>query len=186
MQHRFDETKTTQAAARFLRLAGGQLNYMLLIKLLYMLDREALLRWGRPVSFDTFFSMYLGPMLSTVHDLVTEPPIPQEDSIWNKVISSPENYNVKLKKDIGTERLSEAEDELIDQLFAKYGAPYKDRPFDLVNLLHKILPEWKKVEKGERLPLDIKDILLAGNKSAEDIRAIEDELESLGIIRAFA
>jgi len=186
MQHRFDETKTTQAAARFLRLAGGELNYMLLIKLLYMLDREALLRWGRPVTFDTFYSMYLGPMLSTVHDLVTEPPIPQEDSIWNEVISSPGNYSVKLMKEIGTERLSEAEDELIDQLFAKFGGPYKDTPFDLVNLLHSTLPEWKKVEKGERLPLAIKDILLAGKKSAEDIQAIEDELEGLGIMRMFA
>ncbi|SRR6266404_1094115 len=186
MQHRFDETKTTQAAARFLRLAGGELNYMLLIKLLYMLDREALLRWGRPVSFDSFYSMYLGPMLSTVHDLITEPPIPQEENLWNNVISSPDNYSVKLLKDIGTENLSEDEDELIDQLFAKFGEPYKNKPFELVELLHKNLPEWKKVEKGERLPLAIKDILLAGKKSAEDIRAIEDELESLGIMKAFA
>lgn len=103
MQLCFDETKTTQAAARFLRLAGGELNYMLLIKLLYLLDREALLRWGRPVSFDTFYSMSLGPVLSTVHDLITEPPVPQHESVWNKVISSPENYCVKLLKDLGTD-----------------------------------------------------------------------------------
>jgi hypothetical protein len=31
---RFNEKKTTQAAARFLSLAGGRMNYMLLIKLL--------------------------------------------------------------------------------------------------------------------------------------------------------
>jgi Protein of unknown function (DUF4065) len=186
MQLRFDETKTTQAAARFLRLAGGELNYMMLIKLLYLLDREALLRWGRPVSFDTFYSMSLGPVLSTVLDLITEPPIPQHESVWNKVISSPENYRVKLLKEIGTDDLSEAEDALIDELFEKFGEPYKDRPFALVDLLHKKLPEWKKVEKGERLPLDIRDILLAGYKSAEDILAIEEELESLGIMSAFA
>ncbi len=186
MQHRFDEKKATQAAARFLRLAGGELNYMLLIKLLYMLDREALLLWGRPVSFDTFYSMSLGPVLSTVHDLITQPPIPQEENLWNEVISSPTNYRVKLLKGIDTDNLSEAEDELIDQLYTKFGEPYKNWPFALVDLLHATLPEWKKVEKGERLPLEIKDILLAGNKSADDIRAIEDELESLGIMKAFA
>jgi hypothetical protein len=186
MQLDFDETKTTQAAARFLGLAGGELNYMLLIKLLYLLDREALLRWGRPVSFDTFYSMSLGPVLSTVHDLITEPPIPQHESVWNKVVSSPENYRVKLLKDIGTDDLSESEDALIDELFAKYGEPYKNKPFALVDLLHKELPEWKKVERGKRLPLDIRDILLAGHKSAEDIMAIEEELESLGIMRVFA
>jgi hypothetical protein len=186
MQCRFDEIKTTQAAARFLRLAGGELNYMLLIKLLYLLDREALLNWGRPVSYDSFYSMFLGPMLSTVHDLITEPPIPQEYSIWNRTISSPENYRVKLIRDIGNDQLSEAEDELIESLFSKFGEPYKNKPFALVDLLHEILPEWKKAEKGERFPLEIRDILKAGHKSAEDIKAIEDELESLGIMRAFA
>jgi hypothetical protein len=34
LARRFNEKKTTQAAARFLALAGGRMNYMLLIKLL--------------------------------------------------------------------------------------------------------------------------------------------------------
>jgi hypothetical protein len=186
MQPRFDEVKATQAAARFLRLAGGELNYMLLIKLLYLLDREALLKWGKPVTFDVYYSMHLGPVLSTVLDLLTEPPIPQEQNIWNNVISSPRNYTVRLVHDIGTDNLSESEDELIDQVFRQFGEPYKNQPFALVDWLHEHLPEWKKVQKGERQPLEIKDILTAGNKSAEDIRAIEDELESLSIMRAFA
>ncbi len=186
MPPRFDEDKATQAAARFLRLAGGKLNYMLLIKLLYLLDREALLKWGKPVTFDAYYSMHLGPVLSTVLDLITEPPIPQEQNIWNRIISSPENYTVGLIQDIGTENLSENEDELIDQLFAQFGEPYKNRPFGLVDWLHEHLPEWKKVEKGGRQPLAIQDILIAGKKSPEDIQAIEDELESLGNMRAFA
>lgn len=44
--YRFDEMKATQAAALFLELAGGRENYTKLIKLLYLLDREALIRQG--------------------------------------------------------------------------------------------------------------------------------------------
>jgi hypothetical protein len=43
-----DPEKATEAAAKFLKLRGGRMSYLKLIKLLYLLDREALLRWGRP------------------------------------------------------------------------------------------------------------------------------------------
>src|ERR1022692_1541243 len=42
------------------------MNYMLLIKLLYLLDRRALSLWGRPVTGDDYFSMKYGPVLSEV------------------------------------------------------------------------------------------------------------------------
>ena len=54
MRMRFNEKKATQAAARFLRLCKGCMNYMKLIKLLYIADREALLRWGRPITTDAY------------------------------------------------------------------------------------------------------------------------------------
>ena len=46
----FNEAKATQAAARLLFLRGGTMSYVKLIKLLYLADREALIRWGRPVT----------------------------------------------------------------------------------------------------------------------------------------
>jgi uncharacterized phage-associated protein len=64
MKPRFNEQKATQAAARFLKLANGKMNYLKLIKLLYLLDRESLNRRGRPVTGDQYYSMKLGPVLS--------------------------------------------------------------------------------------------------------------------------
>ena len=52
MQMAFDEVKATQIAALFLKMAGRELKYLALIKLLYKLDREALRRWGLPVTTD--------------------------------------------------------------------------------------------------------------------------------------
>jgi hypothetical protein len=177
MQPPFNEVKTTQAAGRFLQLAGGKLNYMVLIKLLYMLDRAALLEWGRPITFDEYFSLKHGPALSEGHDLITEETPPFQRNYWSEHISDPVDRSVELRADAGGESLSEAEEELIQFVFKEF-ASYLNRPFDLVDLLHRTLPEWKEVKSG-RVPLPYRDILLAGKKSPDDAAAIERELESL-------
>ncbi len=179
MQLPFNEVKATQAAGRFLQLAGGSLNYMVLIKLLYMLDRASFIKWHRPVTFDEYYSMKQGPVLSEVHDLITEQSDPFQRSYWSEHISAPSNYSVTLHSATDTDALSEAEEELIQSVFAEY-APYLSRPFDLVELLHKTLPEWKETKSG-RVSLPHRDILEAANKSQEEIAAIEEELENLGI-----
>ena len=188
MRHPFNEEKTTQAAAKFLVLAGGQINYMLLIKLLYLLDRTSLIRWGRPVSFDEFYSMSWGPVLSNVHDLITEMPAPHHESAWARAISEPSNYVVALRENVkvGDEKLSEAEEELIGEIFAEYGAKYLSDPFRLVDRLHQELPEWKQVERGQREWIDVEEILQAGHRNQNEIKNIKDELDNLGTIKAFA
>jgi len=175
MQLRFNEKKTTQAAARFLKQSQGRMNYMKLMKLLYLADRGALLNWGRPITGDPYFSMKLGPILSAVHDLVTEVPCPDEERFWTAHISPPSNYEVELRADPGNDELSRAEEKLIDEVFPAYG---NYDPFDLVELLHKTLPEWKEIKSG-RVPLDYREILRVGELSPETIEEIESELDNL-------
>jgi uncharacterized phage-associated protein len=180
MQPRFNQKKTTQAAARFLKLANGRMNYMKLIKLLYLTDRGAFLRWGRPVSGDKYFLMKLGPILSEVHDLITEVPCPSDESFWTAHISPLSDYEVELKAEPGNDELSKAEEMLIDEIFAAYGH-YK--PFDLVDLLHKTLPEWKEIKSG-RMPLEYREILQVGGIPNEVIEEIESELDGLRLIES--
>ena len=70
MERLFDEKKATQAAACFLKLADGGLNYMVLIKDLYLADRQALAGWGRSITNDKYYSMKCGPVLSNVLDQI--------------------------------------------------------------------------------------------------------------------
>jgi hypothetical protein len=178
MQLPFNEVKTTQAAGRFLQLAGGKLNYMVLIKLLYMLDRASIVKWHRPVTFGEYYSMKNGPVISEVRDLITEMVPPVEQGYWSQYISEPAaDRSVALRSGTDTDALSEAEEELIQTVFRAY-EQYLSKPFELVDLLHKILPEWKEVTSG-RVPLPLRDILAAENKSQEEIEATEQELESL-------
>ena len=185
MQLRFNEKRTTQAAGRLLSMRENRsLNYMLLIKLLYLVDRESLLRWGSPLTGDDYYSMEFGPILSKTHDLITEMRPPEENSFWAKHIQR-SNYDVKLVDDPGDDELSDADDALLKEIFDKYRDYYDGNPFVFVDYLHSIIPEYKQVEKGERIPLDYHDMLVAGNKPIEEIRAIESELKNIGWVQQF-
>jgi uncharacterized phage-associated protein len=158
----FDQAKAAQAAGVFLHLAGGRLHYMVLIKLLYLADRESLLRSGSPITHDTYYTMKTGPVLNSVHDLLTHA-LPGEVSAWSKSISRPTIYEVALWSDPGTDLLSGKEEEIIRNVFKRYRI-YIRRPVDFVKLLHQILPEIVRVEDG-RVPLEIASILQAQLKA---------------------
>lgn len=172
MNIRFDEAKATQAAAYFLGLRGGQMHYIKLIKLLYLADRAALLRWGAPISTDRHVSMDNGPVLSKVLSLITdECPKP----VWSEYISVPlGEYEVRLLKPGATDRLSRAEENLMREIFDLYG--HRNR-WDLIdNVMHK-LPEWQN-PNGSAIPITFRDILKAGGESEDEIHAVLKELRS--------
>src|ERR1035441_10218808 len=114
----FNEAKATQAATQFLRLRGGRISYIKLIKLLYLADREALIRWGCPITTDRYVSMDIGPVVSRIYDLIRDEPPPSFVRVWLKFISHPDNYKVRLLSDPGNSELSSRERELIDEVYA--------------------------------------------------------------------
>ena len=175
----FNERRATEAAARFLKLRGGRMKYLKLVKLLYFLDREALLRWGMPVTTDQYVSMDNGPVVSRIYDLMLEELPPGTDSIWRRNISVPNDWDVTLIAEPEPAELSPAEDALIDEIFARYG---KMNRWDLVRLSHD-LPEWQD-PKGSAIPIAYKDILRAGGKTEAEIAAIEAELDALATTEA--
>jgi hypothetical protein len=180
----FNEKRTTQAAAQFLRMADGRLPYLVLLKFLYLLDRAALLRWGSPITGDTYYSMRWGPLLEKTHDLITEdqPDDEARASFWKNHIEQ-RGFDVALVSDPGDDELSKADDELISEVFEKAFAKFKELKYDRFRFcehLHAVLPEYKTAEKGQRFPLDYHDILVAGKKEPEEIKEVEELLATLG------
>ncbi|MBI3322650.1 MAG: SocA family protein [Candidatus Omnitrophica bacterium] len=183
MNLRFDEKKTTQAAARLLKLGGGTMSYLKLIKLLYFVDREALARWSRPVTFDKYFSMPHGQVLSNTLDLIDEgvPPGQESQSYWLQHISVPENFDVKLKKqNPPADELSDAEVALIDEIHKQYGHLSK---WDLRDLHHK-LPEYVDPD-GSCVRTEYRDILRAVGRTDAEIVSILADLNHLEAISTF-
>lgn len=176
---RFNERRATEAAAKFLKLRGGKMSYLKLIKLLYLLDREALLRWGRPVTTDRYVSMDNGPVVSRIYDLIRDEPAPGTDPVWRHFISAPSNYQVELIAEPANEELSRAEEALIEEIFTKYGHLSR---WDLVKLSHE-LAEWQDPQ-GSAIPIEYRDILRAGKKTESEIAAVLSELEALAAAEA--
>jgi len=156
------------------------MSYLKLIKLLYWVDRSALLEWGRPVTTDNYASMPHGPVVSRIYNLITEGVRPGEEGPWHRHISEPKNYEVSLLSDPGTDELSEAEEQLIDRIFAEHG---KKSRWELRDQSHS-LPEWEDPD-GSALPIEYHDILIRNGKTAIEAKVVEDELEGLALAQMF-
>lgn len=170
-----NEVKTTQDAALFLKLNDGKLNYMKLIKLMYLADREALSRWERPLTGDSYFSMKNGPILSNVLDWISSGKPPGEELYWTRHISNPTEYNVSLKKDPGESELSKREIDLIKEIDEKYK---EFNQWEMVDICHKILPEWEN-PGATSIPIKIEDILKTTGKTDREIFLIEEDIANL-------
>jgi uncharacterized phage-associated protein len=176
MKPKFREEKATQLAALLLKMRGGKMHYLKLIKLMYLIDREALLRWGRPVTFDNFVSMDNGTVLSQTYDLIMGGNRLGVDEVWRRFISAPQGYEIALENVPEFDELSKAEVELVEAVFEKFGRMSR---WDLVAFTHT-LPEWTD-PKGSSLPIDYKEVLKAGEKSEQEIFEILSDLEEAAL-----
>ncbi|MFQ6117800.1 MAG: Panacea domain-containing protein [Candidatus Bipolaricaulia bacterium] len=171
MRSCFEEKKATEMAAYLLEKSGGKMYYLQLIKLLYIADREALRRWGYPLTGDSYFSLPHGPVPSRIKDLVTDDPQFSGSKFWTSYIRT-ENYEVKLQRKAPLGSLSQADIELLDEIFDKYGQLER---FELADMTHEF-PEWQDPQ-GSRIPITYEEILRAVGRE-EDAEELVEEIES--------
>jgi uncharacterized phage-associated protein len=172
----YREDRATQAAARLIELHGGSMNVMKLIKLLYFLDRTALIRWGRPITFDFYFSLNHGPILSVTLNNIDAQPGPYAPTYWSKFIGERRGYDVELVEKAPMDQLSPAEESLVNEIFDTYGGMDQ---WQLSELSHR-LPEWMYPE-GSNRPIAIEDILRGEDFSEEEVANIVEGLEAEGV-----
>ncbi len=174
MQLQYREDKATQAAARLLSLHGGTMNHMKLIKLLYFADRRMLLQCGRPISFDWYYSLPHGPVLSFTLNKINAEPDPEGGSYWHEYISERQDNEVSLLVDrVPNDQLSPAEEQTLDAVFAEFGSKTQ---WELRDLSHQ-LPEWQDPH-GSSVPIEIRDILVGEGLSEEDAQEIVEALSA--------
>lgn len=161
----FREDKTTQMAARFLTLAQGRLPYILLMKMLYLADKQMLLKWGSPITYDRWIAMQYGPVLSATFDLIKSKT--GQSTYWAAYIAT-EDYDAVLKTSPGDDDLSDAEDTIISQIFNEFG--HKDQ-WEVVKLTHG-LPEWDD-PGSTSVPISYERVLEdSGLFSRQDVKSI--------------
>src|SRR6266478_244365 len=135
---KLDILKTVQAMALLLKATNrSRLEYLSLLKMLYIADRESLADVVRPITGDAAVAMENGPVLSGVYDLVNAN-VPDNDlQLWTHHLHR-DNYHLELIRDPGVDQLTPYE----QRKLAEVARRYKDCDGkDLIRITHD-LPEW--------------------------------------------
>lgn len=179
MVFHFRFQKAIQAAAFLLQRQRGEMNYMRLLKLLYIADRESLKETGYPITGDHVIAMPRGPVLNHVYDLIRgrHPRTGQWDEFLRR-----DHYNLILVKDPGKGGLSDYEVRKLEEIADRY-APYDE--WDMVNISHQ-LPEWQKNDPGtSSRPISVEDILAAVGRDKDAASIAQDEADQAAYDRLF-
>lgn len=177
MRFVFDQEKAAQAAAYLIRRHGERINYTVLLKLLYLADRKALIETGYPITGDRMVSMPHGPVPSATYDRIKQGAT-SNGGQWLEWLSHPARYDVALRRDPGSDRLSSYDTAVLDAVHAEFG---KMQWQDLRDLTHD-LPEWED-PRGSSRTIRPERILEAAGATAEEIERIRAEAEHVWALR---
>ncbi len=180
---RIDQTKAIQAVAFLLKQkrATKTDNYMRLLKLLYVADRESLQETGRPITGDRFMAMEHGPSLSHLLDLARQRTFGLSE--WDKYIELNE-YEITLIQDPGNERLCPYD---VDKLMDVYKRFQGFGPYKVAKETEKFR-EWikNKPEPGGRNYISLSDVLDALGRQDWFDAILEDAQDDAEFTRRFA
>ena len=171
---KFNYEKSLQAAAYLLRLHGGSMKYLRLLKLLYIAERELLSEAALPLTGDCFKAMDHGPVLDLVYDHIRKEHWTNPD--WQKFVKTIPDYKVVLEQDPGEDHLPK----IITDKLVEVTRRYKDQSrWEIRDLTHQF-PEWfkNKPPQGSSNIIPLVDVLEAMGEGQETFDVImEDELE---------
>ena len=165
----FKFDKTIQAAAYILRRESSrEMNYMRLVKILYIADRESIRETGRPITGDRVAAMKQGPVLSEILDLIKG--VHLQSPVWAEFIQRNE-FNVRLVGEPGQANLSRFEIETLERVAEEHRSHDE---WQMVEITHKF-PEWQKNDPGESMKwIPFNDVLEAVGRLA-DLPEIEED-----------
>jgi hypothetical protein len=152
---KFNQQKATEAAILLIWLHGGRMSRLKLIKLLYLADRKALENWERPITYDTYYSMGQGQVLSGVLDLINNN---IKNPFWQDHIEQAGKDYVRLSN--------------LKDIYKRFGPWYR---FDLGNYTKK-LPEYKPTTGRMRTYIqDILDKIYSKDDTERIVRRLEEK-----------
>lgn len=171
---RIDVPKTIQAICLLLKaMKTDRLEYISILKLLYVADRESFADRGAPITGDVPVAMKNGPVLSATYSLINRER-EQDLPLWLRYLHR-EDYDLEMKADPGIDLLSRYEEKKLTEVAERY-ARFSWR--ELVRVTHDF-EEWKINNPEDtgvtvvRIPID--DILRAVGR-ADQVESIKADL----------
>jgi uncharacterized phage-associated protein len=164
--------KVTAAVARLIQKSGADVDYLRISKLIYLADRESILKRGIPIVGGTYFSMRKGPTIGEVMNYVKRRNAPG----WKSVISPLRGHALNLIGDPEYASLTAPEIEILDAVVAQHFNRTTD---DLVEWCHEHCGEYENVPAA-RKPIDIETILSKEGRSSGQIQRVAERAKELG------
>lgn len=164
MPFSFSHRKATQALNFFAAKAGGKINKMKALKLVYFADRYHLRRYGRPVVGDEYLAMNYGPVASGTKDLAEMSDfLGEEERRYAKRFIAPSETQLAVSSvaDVEEKVFSESDREALNFAWRRFGRVDK---YALSEITHAY-PEWKRHEPAlrskvaSRVPMNYRDFL---------------------------
>lgn len=173
MPFHFDFEKALQAVGVILQNTPGRsMEYLRLLKLLYIADRESLKETGRPITGDAVYAMDHGPVLSEVYSAIEDRS--RHSRAWNLFMER-DGYTITSTDNPGIGKLSRYEIEKLQDVTDRHRSK---GTFALVRLTHTY-SEWEKnYRSGTSTKIPMRDILIALEFSDEKINKILNDAES--------
>lgn len=178
----FDHLKSVQVIAWLVRKAGGSAEKLKLVKLLYLADRLSFARRGKPINFDSYFSLPHGPVPSTALNGIDHQ---FDNAVW-EVLAQADKRDVTIVGDIGEDRLSRADIAILDATWEEFGGMTASQ---IRNWTHDHCPEYVEVGPDKSLPIDVSEIMRQVGRvdpdgAARDVRMLQREIGALERMRA--
>lgn len=160
----FPTRKAAQVAAFFIREAGGSINVLRLVKLVYLADRRNLEKYDYPVIGDNFVSMPFGPVNSMTLNYI-DGRINDRRNEWSEFVSSRTSQKLRLAKPIeldGLDELSDADLATLAETWDQFRTIVDQ--FALAEWTHQYCPEWSD-PNGSSIPIEYHEIFKVLGKS---------------------
>ena len=187
----FNENMTCSLIYEFLKKSNDEMEYIKLIKLLYLTDRNLIDKNEAPLTGDNYVAMALGPVLSTTYNLIKDTDEKDiinegkyhsfsETSEWKRLflkndyilkLNTAEKPEIRIKKEV-------------TDIVAKLWERHKDYTWkDMVDHTHYYCSEWQNTFTGRSRVVDIRleDIFAALGKSLDEIDIIRDKIEEADV-----
>jgi uncharacterized phage-associated protein len=151
------------------------MNYLKLIKLLYIADRECLAKYGFAITDDTYVSMKNGPVLATLYGYIKGKGDNQKE--WNTAFSTQEYSLLSRNIWLNIDELCEAEVDMLDKAEKTFRNIEHWKLFDMSHCF----PEWNEdaAKFNTSIPLSKADILKAFGKNDKEIKELLDNEQAV-------
>ncbi len=164
----FDSRKAAQIAAYF-TARQPDIEKLKLIKLMYLAERAALAKYGRPMIYDELYSLKDGPICSSALNGINGE---IDSDTWSRYIVMDANRrNIHLQMNVSRDDLDEVSDAEMDVLESVWSEFGHFTAGQIRQWTHDHCPEYTEVDQG-RVPITYAALLQAiGVESISDIEA---------------